>query len=92
MSKDELLDLVNEKEDVIGTVWKSEAHMDPSKIHREVTIAVFNNKNEILLQRRSMNKVNDPGCWKITAAGHVGMNEDPKHAVKRELNYTRSLA
>ena len=82
---DELLDLVDKNDQVIGTVWKSEAHGDPTKIHREVAIAVFNDKEEVLLQRRSMKKRNDPGRWTITAAGHVGKGEDPKIASVREV-------
>ena len=82
---DELLDLVNEKDEVIGQVWKSEAHKDPGKIHREVAIAVFNEKGEVLLQRRSMNKTNSPGVWQITSAGHVMSGEDTKEAAKREV-------
>lgn len=85
MSNDELLDLVNEKDEVIGEVWKSEAHRDPAKFHREVAIVVFNNKREVLLQQRSFKKSHDPGQWKITAAGHVGKGEKPEDAVKREL-------
>ncbi len=85
MSKDELLDLVDKNDRVIGTVWKSEAHKDPSVIHREVAIVVFNKKGEVLIQQRSMNKKNDPGAWKITAAGHVGQGEDPKKAAEREV-------
>ena len=78
------MDLVNEKDEVIGTVWKSEAHKDPTKIHREVAIAVFNEKGEVLLQQRSMKKLTGRGEWKITAAGHVGRGEDPQKAVVRE--------
>lgn len=85
MSKDELLDLVNEKDEIIGEVWKSEVHKDPSKIHREVAISVFNKRGDVLIQRRSMKKTNDPGKWVITAAGHVGIGENPKDAVEREL-------
>ena len=83
--QDELLDLVDQNDEVIGTVWKSEAHKDPSKIHREVAIGVFNNYREVLLQQRSMNKSNDPGEWKITAAGHVTAGEKPENAAKREV-------
>lgn len=82
---DELLDLVNDKDEVIGKIWKSDAHKDPDLIHREVAIAVFDKKGGVLLQQRSMNKANDPGAWKIAAAGHVGKGEDPKDAIKREI-------
>lgn len=83
-NNDELLDLVNEKDEVIGTVWKSEAHGDPIKIHREIAIALFNKKGETLLQRRSLNKKYDPGMWQITAAGHVGSGEIPEVTARRE--------
>lgn len=82
---DELLDLVDENDNVIGEVWMSKAHKDPSLLHREVAIAVFNKKREVLLQRRGFKKRIDPGIWTITAAGHVGRGEDPKSAAKREL-------
>lgn len=82
--EDELLDLVNEQDEIIGTVWKSEAHKNPKLIHREIAIAVFNDGGKVLLQQRSMNKT-QPGSWKITAAGHIGNGENPINAAKREL-------
>ncbi len=83
---DELLDLVDENDNIIGEVLKSHANSDPKLIHREAAIAVFNTKGEVLLQQRALTKRNNPGAWKTTAAGHVGKGEDPKVAVKRELN------
>jgi len=47
--QDELIDLVNEKDEIIGTVWKSQAHKDPKLIHREVGIAIFNTDGCVLL-------------------------------------------
>lgn len=82
---DELLDLVDKDDNVIGTVWKSEAHKNPILIHREIAVAVFNNNKQVLLQQRSAKKTNDPLAWKITVAGHVGAGEDPKLAAEREL-------
>jgi isopentenyl-diphosphate delta-isomerase len=82
---DELLDLVDKNDNVVGTVWRSNAHKNPDLLHREVGIILFNNKNEILLQQRSFNKKNSPGSWKITAAGHPMAGEDPEIAIKREL-------
>jgi isopentenyldiphosphate isomerase len=83
-NNDELLDLVNEKDEVIGTVWKSEAHRDPTKIHREAGIVVFNDKEETLIQQRSASKSN-PLSWKIAAAGHIKSGENPAEAIKREV-------
>jgi isopentenyldiphosphate isomerase len=83
--KDELLDLVNEKDEIIGSVWKSEAHKNPKLIHREVGIVIFNDKGETLLQQRSMHKKVNPGEWKVAAAGHIGSGENPTDAIEREV-------
>jgi isopentenyl-diphosphate Delta-isomerase len=82
---DELIDQVDENDEIIGSIFKSQAHQNPSLIHREVAIVVFNKKGEVLLQQRSMKKMNDPGHWKMTAAGHIGAGEDPEEAIKREV-------
>jgi isopentenyldiphosphate isomerase len=82
---DELLDLVNDKDEVIGTVWKSEAHKDPSRIHREVDITIFNEKNETLIQKRGILKEHHPGKWENAATGHVKAGEKPIVAICREL-------
>lgn len=82
---DELLDQVDKDDNVIGTVWKSEAHNNSKVIHREVGIAVFNDEGEILLQQRSFKKINGPGMWDISSVGHVVAGEDPKIGIKREL-------
>ena len=82
---DELLDLVDKNDDVIGTVWRSEAHSNRKLIHREVAIILFDTKHRVLLQQRSLNKSILPGAWKITAAGHPNSGEDPLVAIKREL-------
>lgn len=85
MKNDELLDLVNEKDEVIGTVWKSVAHKNPKLIHREVDITVFTKTGEVLLQQRGKNKTN-AGAWKNTASGHAKSGENPKDAIARELH------
>ena len=82
---DELLDQVDKNDNVIGTVWKSQAHKNPDIIHREAGIAVFNDCGEILLQQRSFSKVNGPGMWDISSVGHIVAGEDPKVGIAREL-------
>ena len=81
---DELLDLVNEKDEVIGTVYRKEAQKDPSKIYRIVSVTIFNKKGETLIQQRSMNK-SHPGSWENSASGHVLAGEKPELSAKREL-------
>jgi len=83
--KDELLDQVDKNDKVVGTVLKSKAHRSLKIIHREAAMLVFNDEDETLLQQRSLDKENDPGQWKIAAAGHVGAGEKAEDAVRREL-------
>ena len=89
--KDELLDLVNGNDEIIGTVWKSEAHKDPKLFHREAAIVVFNENQEVLLQQRSMSKKSAPGKWTLTAVGHIGRGEAPEIAAARELQEEMGL-
>jgi isopentenyldiphosphate isomerase len=52
---DELLDLVDESDQIIGELWKSKAHKGPKLIHREVAIIIHNDKSKVLFQKRSTN-------------------------------------
>jgi isopentenyldiphosphate isomerase len=85
MKNDELICLVNEKDELIGPVLKSEAHSDKFKIHREAAVFIFTESQEGLFQQRSFDKTFSPGQWKISAAGHVGYGEEPAEAMKREI-------
>ncbi len=82
---DELLDLVNEKDEVIGEVWKSKANSDPNVIHREISVYIFDNENRMLMGQRSFSKLVYPGVWGESAAGHIGKGEEPEVAAHREL-------
>ena len=53
--------------------------------HRAIVVAVINEKNEILLQQRSMNKDKNPGLWDISVAGHVSAGQDAISAAVREI-------
>lgn len=82
---DELLDLVDENDRVIGEVWKSEANRRPGLIHREAQILIYDGARKLLLQQRALNKLVNPGFWAETCAGHVLEGEDTLAAAHREL-------
>ncbi|MFZ2152701.1 MAG: NUDIX domain-containing protein [Microgenomates group bacterium] len=82
---DELLDLVNEKDEVIGEVWRSEATGNKNIIIREIAILIFDKKKNILLQQRSLSKKSYPGYWTISASGHVPKGDKVEETAKREL-------
>ncbi|MFA5894968.1 MAG: NUDIX domain-containing protein [Candidatus Shapirobacteria bacterium] len=83
---DELLDLVNEKDEVIGEVWRSQTQNNQNIIFREVGVLIYDNQKRLLLQRRSFNKKTYPGYWIISAGGHVGKGKNPDEVAHSELS------
>ena len=82
---DEILDIVDEKDRVIGQAPRAVCHTDPSKIHRAVHVFVFNRTGELLLQLRGYGKRIQPGKWDISAGGHMAAGEGYDEAAAREL-------
>lgn len=85
IDSDEVLDLVDENDQVIGEVLKSKANADPKLIHREAGVLLFTDDKRLLLQRRSLKKLVGPSQWEITAAGHVTKGLTPLEAAHKEL-------
>ncbi len=44
--------------------------------HRAIIVAIINNNNEILIQKRAKTKEKFPGLWDISVAGHVPFGHD----------------
>lgn len=84
-TSDEMLDLVNEKDKVIGQVKKSEANTNPKLIHREIGVILFDENKRVLLQKRSLQKKVFPGYWTISVAGHVISGDTEEQTAHREL-------
>lgn len=81
---EELLDLVDQGDRVIGTVRKGATERDPALIHREVAILIHRG-GQLLWQLRSDAKTVMPLTWDIACAGHVGSGDQPLAAAHREL-------
>lgn len=88
----ELLDQVNEKDEVIGTTNKAEAH-EKGLVHRVAAVYAFNSKGELLVQHRNINK---DGLLDHSVGGHVKQGESYADAAKREafeeLGITKPLS
>lgn len=82
---EELVDVVDEDDVVIGQARKREVHGNPKLIHREIGIILYDKENRVLIQQRSWKKLVDPGYWSLSAAGHVRSGETPEQAVVQEL-------
>ena len=66
------------------TVEKIEAHRR-GLLHRAVSVFIFNDKNELLLQKRAANKYHSPGKWTNTCCTHPLPEEVPVLTARRRL-------
>lgn len=82
---DELLDLVNENDVIIGEITKKEANSNPKLLHREIAVLIVDSKNRILFQQRSQKKNVHPLEWTISCAGHIPKGMSPEQAAHKEL-------
>lgn len=84
----EMVDIVNEHDEVIGTVERSEVRAK-RYIARMVFVCFYTPDKKIILQRRSLSKKVLPGKLTSTVSGHVesGMSYDDT-AVKESLEET----
>lgn len=81
---DELFDVVDERDRVIGRATRREVHR--GKLwHRAVHAWVFNTRGEVFLQKRSLLKDMAPGLWDSSCSGHLDAGEDYDAAIRREL-------
>jgi isopentenyl-diphosphate delta-isomerase len=82
---EEVIDVVNCSDEVIGTASRATVHQNNLR-HRAAHILVFNNSGELYVQRRSLDKDTSPGLWDTSAAGHVASCETYLAAAGRELH------
>jgi isopentenyl-diphosphate Delta-isomerase len=80
----ELVILVDENDNAIGTMEKMEAHRR-GELHRAFSVLVFNSKGEILLQKRAKSKYHSGGAWTNACCSHPLPGEKIEAATRRRL-------
>jgi isopentenyl-diphosphate delta-isomerase type 1 len=81
---EEIFDVVNERDEVIGARPRSEVHRLKLN-HRAVHVLVFNSRGELFLQQRSLTKDCFPGVWDSSSSGHLDQGEEYDACAVREL-------
>ncbi len=82
--EDELLDVVDEHDRVIGPEKRGLIHARRLR-HRAVHVLVFNAQGQLFLQRRAPTKDTFPDRWDSSCSGHVDTGEDYLQSAVREL-------
>ena len=77
--------LVDENDKEVGTMEKMEAHLN-GVLHRAFSVIIFNDKGEMLLQQRALDKYHSGGLWTNACCSHPYPGEDIKTAGERRLN------
>lgn len=82
---DEMVDIVDGNDNVIGQKSRSDCHTNKI-LHRGSAVLIFKDDSfqEILIQKRSMQKQMNPGDFAFTG-GHLAIGETYLKAAKREL-------
>jgi isopentenyl-diphosphate delta-isomerase len=76
--------LVDKNDNRIGVEEKHSAHK-AGKLHRAISVFLFNSKGETLLQKRESSKYHSGGLWTNTCCGHQRPGDDTVSTAKRKL-------
>jgi len=82
---DEFVDVLTEEGEQTGEIcYKTKAHQ-LGLWHASAQVWFVTSDNEVLLQKRALNKDTYPGLWDISVAGHLSAGDTPKQAAVREI-------
>lgn len=84
MKEEDKIILVNEHDDMVGTMDKMEAHKQ-GLLHRAFSVFIFNSKGEMLMQQRALTKYHSAGLWTNACCSHPMPGEKTIDAAQRRL-------
>src|SRR5690554_2314697 len=83
MSAAEIIDILNEDGEVIGTIPREEAEQG-NHITENVLVFLYNSLGKVWTQLRPQTKKHFPGTWDISVCGGIRSGEAPEQAAARE--------
>lgn len=81
----ERLILVDAEDNVLGYKSKAEAHNGDGILHRAFSLFIFNEKNEVIMQKRAADKRLWPLIWSNSCCSHPREGETYEYATVRRL-------
>ena len=93
MKKEDVV-LVDRNDNPMGLMPKLEAH-EKGVLHRAFSVFILNQKGQLMLQRRALDKYHSPGLWTNTCCSHPRESESNIEAgvrrLKEEMGFTTPL-
>lgn len=80
----EYVQLVDQQDRELGIMEKMTAHRE-GKLHRAISVFLFNSRGELLLQQRAATKYHSSGLWTNTCCTHPRPGEPVADAAQRRL-------
>ncbi len=88
----ELVVLLNDQFEPIGTMPKAEVHSGDTPLHRAFSLFIFKPTGELLLQQRSSKKVAFPLVWTNSCCGHPAPDESYENAATRRAAFELGMS
>lgn len=82
---EEILDLVNDQDEVIGSMPRSEVHAQQLTNYRVINCFIKNSEGKLWIPRRQPTKKLFPECLDVSCGGHVSSGETYKEAFQKEM-------
>lgn len=82
--------VVNTEDEALGSMDKIEAHIK-GILHRAFSVFVFNDRGEMLIQRRAPEKYHGGGLWSNTCCSHPQPGEVLEDAAFAQLQYEMGM-
>jgi len=76
--------LVDENDNPLGVMEKLKAHRE-ARLHRAISVFIFNFRGDWILQKRALDKYHSRGLWTNACCTHPLPGESDNEAAKRRL-------
>lgn len=84
-NQQEIFDVINENDEVIGQASRWQCHHDKNLIQRAIGVIVVDQNKKIFIQKRSQTKDKYASYWNLSAAGHVESGNSYEQTAVKEL-------
>lgn len=86
----EKIAILNNDDSILGYEDKMKVH-ESGILHRAFSVFIFNDKNEVLLQKRASNKYHSSSLWSNTCCSHLRFNESMETAACERLYFEMGI-